>query len=407
MSTAVDKRALRFSAFAVAIALMAAFGIVSLSDVCGAGNSTVAASVQSNQDESPGAARSFVYTITNDNNANAIAAYRRDPQTGELALIGTYPTGGRGTGALVDSQSPLVANAEGTRLYAVNPASNNISVMAIKEDGSLEMIGSPVDSRGVEPASLALNGDLLYVANKGNQATPPNYAGFRIVGDELTRIKKGMRELNIGDDPGQVLFNRTGSVLIGTRINGRAIDSYTVRRNTRKYGRLRDVARIDNQPGPFGAAFNPAFDDHLFVSSVRLPGAASYRVTEDGAVIPINSVGNAPERAACWAVVHPNGQLAWISNTGSGSLSLYTINNNGLIALAGTRSTSAFGRLPFEIALDRSGQFLYVLHVAANNPNIFVLRLTGDTTSAGLADVAAFPIPTNVSPMGLVAVDQR
>src|ERR1041384_8230293 len=83
-------------------------------------------------------ASGFVYTITNPNGPNAIAAYRQDLQSGELNFIATYPTGGRGSGRFVDSQRPLVSNAEGTRLYAINPVSNDISVMAVKQDGALE-----------------------------------------------------------------------------------------------------------------------------------------------------------------------------------------------------------------------------------------------------------------------------
>ena len=97
--------------------------------------------------------RSFVYVIANQDGPNSIAAYRRDQESGELSFITTYPTGGRGTGRFVDSQSPLLANAEETLLYAINPASNDISVMAIRQDGSLELVGTPVPSRGIAPAS--------------------------------------------------------------------------------------------------------------------------------------------------------------------------------------------------------------------------------------------------------------
>src|SRR6266581_4169146 len=80
---------------------------------------------------------SFVYTITNPSGPNAIASYERNTETGELIFLGAYPTGGRGAGGLIDSQSPLVVNAAGTLLFAVNPGSNDISVMAINDDGSL------------------------------------------------------------------------------------------------------------------------------------------------------------------------------------------------------------------------------------------------------------------------------
>src|SRR6266849_10496586 len=90
----------------------------------------VKASAQSAEASAP-TARSFVYTITNPDGPNAIAAYERNAETGELIFLGAYPTGGRGTGRSIDSQSPLKVNAQGTLLFAVNPGSDDISVMGI------------------------------------------------------------------------------------------------------------------------------------------------------------------------------------------------------------------------------------------------------------------------------------
>src|SRR5882724_690050 len=97
-------------------------------------------------DATAAAERSFVYTITNPDGPNAIAAYELNTETGELIFLGTYPTGGRGTGGLIDSQSPLVVNASGTLLFAVNPGSDDISVMAINDDGSLALRDGHVHS---------------------------------------------------------------------------------------------------------------------------------------------------------------------------------------------------------------------------------------------------------------------
>jgi 6-phosphogluconolactonase len=358
------------------------------------------AAIEINQGVAGGS--SFVYTITNPNGANAIAAYERNPQTGELTFRATYPTGGLGTGSIIDSQSPLVVNATGTFLYAVNAQSNSISVMAIREDGSLEAVGAPVASRGVEPSSLALNGDLLYVANKGDGATAPNYTGFRVhVDGTLSRIKRRF-EMNIGDDPTQVLFNRAGDKLIGLRLGGRTIDCFTV---IRQNGRLRPLAQLGNQTGPFAAAFNPTNDSQLIVSDVRLPGAVSYSVTEQGQINQITAVSNAPDRAACWITIHNNGIYAWLANTGSSTLSLYTINNNGSLNLIGNHSTLAFGRAPFEIVLDKDNRFLYELNTRAGNQSIHVLRVTGSTENGGLEDIAAVSLPEGSAPAGLVVVE--
>jgi 6-phosphogluconolactonase len=350
----------------------------------------------------PQAGSSFVYTITNPNGANAIAAYERNRQTGELTFRATYTTGGLGTGSVIDSQSPIVVNAEGTFLYAVNAGSNSISVMAIGADGALAAVGAPVASRGVEPSSLALNGDLLYVANKGDGATPPNYTGFRVNPDgTLSRIKRRV-ELSIGDNPTQVLFNKAGDKLIGLRLGGRIIDCFTV---VRQNGRLRPLAQLGNQTGPFAAAFSPTNDSQLVVSDVRLPGAVSYTVSEQGQVNQVTAVSNAPDRAACWIAIHNNGIYVWLANTGSSTLSLYTINNEGALNLIGNHSTLAFGRAPFEIVLDKASQFLYELNTRAGSQSIHVLRVTGGTENGGLEDVATVGLPEGSAPAGLVVIE--
>lgn len=347
------------------------------------------------------AGRSFVYTITNPNGENAIAAYERDTETGELTFRATYATGGRGSGQIIDSQGPLVANEAGTFLYAVNVASNSISALSIARNGSLEVIGVYA-SRGVEPSSLALRGDLLYVANKGDGANPPTIAGFRVNADgTLTRIKR-LVELNLGDNPTQVLLNRAGDMLIALRFGGRIVDCYTV---VQKNGKLRPLAQLTNQAGPFAGVFNPLNDTQLIVSDARLPGAVSYSVTGLGQVNQIHAVRNSPNRAACWIAIHNNGQYVWLANTGTNTLSLYTIDGNGSLNLIGDHSTLAFGRAPFEIVLDKNSRFLYELNTAAGSQSIHILRVTGGTENGGLADVSSVNLPAGSAPAGLVVVE--
>ncbi|HSB10135.1 MAG TPA: hypothetical protein VLM38_11670 [Blastocatellia bacterium] len=344
--------------------------------------------------------RSFVYTITNPDGPNAIAAYEANAETGELVFLATYPTGGRGNGRIVDSQSPLVLDTEGSMLFAVNPGSDDISVMAMRDDGSLELLSSPVHSRGVEPASLALSNNLLYVANKGDAEHEPSYAGFFVQADgSLTRVRRRIA-LSQGDNPTQVLFNRGGNILIGIRFGSRGLDSFTVRSN----GRLRFLSELSNQRGPFAAQFNPADGQNLIVADARLPGASSYHVSETGSLSFVESAGNSPERAACWIVAHPDGSRAWVSNTGTHSLSLYTVGTGGVLSFIGSHRTADFGRSPFELALGSEGRFLYQLNVGAGFQSIHALRVTDDLLDGGLADIGAIGLPRGGSPIGLVVV---
>jgi 6-phosphogluconolactonase len=374
-----------------AIGLMALSMMISSATL---GGRVIAQSV----DPTAATGRSFVYTITNAKGPNAVAAYERNTETGELIFLGAYATGGRGTGGLIDSQSPLVVNAEGTLLFAVNPGSNDISVMAINEDGSLALRDGPVPSRGVGPASLALRGDLLYVANKGDAVDPPNYSGFLVESDgSLTSIKRRIG-LAFGDNPTQVLFTRDGGTLIGIRFGSGGLDLYAVKPN----GRLRLRSQLNDQGGPFAAVVNPVAGEQLIVADARLPGASTYVMSEDRSLTPITSVPNRPERAACWIVAHSDGSRAWVSNTGTNSLSLYTIGADGSLNLAGSHSTAEFGRTPFELALDPGSRFLYQLNVGAGNQSIHALRVTESFQDAGLADIGAIGLPAGSSPIGLV-----
>ncbi len=350
------------------------------------------------QQENAVAGKSFVYTILNPNGDNLIAAYERDKQTGVLTFRGTYPTGGRGTGRIIDSQSPLVTAFNGAFVITVNAASNTVSALAVQADGSLQLVGAPVSTRGIEPQSLAVHNDYLYIANKGDNTTPANIVGYRINTDGTLRRIKRMFQFNVGDNPTQILFNREGNILIGLLLGGRTIECLRVPSS----GKLKRIAQLANQTGPFAGVFNPLNDSQLVVGDVRLPGAVSYSLAGSGELTRLSAVSNGPERAACWITAHQNGAFYWVANTGSHSLSLYSLNGNGALTLVSNHSTLPFGRLPFEIVLDRDNRFLYELNISGT---IHVLRLTGNNTEAGLEDVGAVTLPAGSTPAGLVVVE--
>jgi len=187
-------------------------------------------------------------------------------------------------------------------------------------------------------------------------------------------------------------------MLIGIRFGSGGLDSYLVKPN----GRLRLRNRLNDQRGPFAAVFNPVDREQLIVADARLPGASSYAVGVDGSLSPITSVSNSPERAACWIAAHSDGTRVWVSNTGTNSLSLYTIGTGGSLNLQGTLSTAAYGRTPFEIALDPGNRFLCQLNVGAGNQSIHALRVTESSQDAGLAHIGAIGLPAASSPIGLV-----
>ena len=176
----------------------------------------------------PAAPTSFVYVESNNPNAgqNAVLAYRADPTTGALTPVpgGRYLTGGTGQRNAAealgpdDSDKEVIASPDGRFLFAVNQGSNTVSTFDVEPDGSLSLVeASPAPSGGVEPDSLSLSGDHLYVSNRGDGAegTPatvaPTVASFIVGADgTLFAVPSATVTLPKGLSPAQVLTSADG-----------------------------------------------------------------------------------------------------------------------------------------------------------------------------------------------------
>src|ERR1700730_10535372 len=104
--------------------------------------------------------------VQNDNAAgNQIIVYDR-ADDGTLTQAGIYATGGLGgalSGSVVDhlaSQGALTYDRQNRLLYAVNAASNTLSVFAVF--GDRLALRQVIDSGGVFPVSVAVLNGLVY-----------------------------------------------------------------------------------------------------------------------------------------------------------------------------------------------------------------------------------------------------
>src|SRR2546428_2262394 len=124
-----------------------------------------------------GGAAGAVYTQTNGAGGNAILAFSRSAG-GHLSPLGTYPTGGLGTGSGLGSQGAVTLTADGDLLLAVDAGSDDIASVAVRDDGRLALV-ERVGSGGGRPLSVTAHGGIAYVLNAGGSA---NIAGFTLDG---------------------------------------------------------------------------------------------------------------------------------------------------------------------------------------------------------------------------------
>src|SRR5436305_3580791 len=314
------------------------------------------------------------HVYVNDNTAgtNTIGAFDQHRNGSLTPMTGSpFAAGGAGTGTIVGSQGSIQTTANGDWVLAVDAGSNQISVLAVGSDGSLTPAdGSPVSSGGIEPVSIAVHGDLVYVANEGNGTTGSNYTGFRLSEDgQLTPLANSTVALPATALPGDILFNGTGRNLIGIEVgttdpSPSLIDSFLVGAD----GRLTAAAGSPfpaEAAGPFGSEFSPTDPHHLYVSNAHGgTNNGSVSAFSVNANAKLKSITGSPfadqQTAPCWVEISHDGRYLFAVNTGSTTISRYRLLANGTLSLIGSTPFKSSGSVrPFDARLDTSGTHLY------------------------------------------------
>jgi 6-phosphogluconolactonase len=345
-----------------------------------------------------------VYLDADTTGSNTVAAFDRHADGSLTPAPGSpFHIGGAGNGSGLPSQGAVQVTAGGGLLLAADPASNQVSVEYIHPDGTLSAVpGSPFSSNGVEPDSIAVHGDLVYVANEGNGG-PGNYTGFRLgLGGRLIPIPGSTVTLAAGAAPGDVTFNATGSRLVGTEVGTSLIDSYRVGFD----GRLNAAPGSPYTAqalGPFGSAFSPSKPDQLFVSNAHQgAGQGSVSVFRDGFDGHLSPLTSSPfangQSGTCWVTISPDGRILYAVNTGSGTISKYAIAGDGSLALLSNTTVNAqAGVGAVDPISSPDGRVLYVNESRIGAVAAFATNGSGVTELAG----SPYALPTGAGAAGI------
>jgi 6-phosphogluconolactonase (cycloisomerase 2 family) len=356
------------------------------------------------------------HVYVNDNSApvNAVAGFDRHAD-GTLTPIPGSPfvAGGSGTGHADASQGSLQLSADGRYLLAVDAGSNQISVLRIRPDGSLRAAeGSPVASNGVDPVSITVHHQLVYVANAGpgTSAGDTNYTGFRLNrGGHLRSIAGSTYALPGDSKPGQVLFNGTGTKLAGTRIAGSQIDSFTVGEGgllTPAPGSPFDAQAFSPPQGygQLGSEFSPTDPDRLFVSDAHTAGGgaafpglvSSFTDAANGTLTAVGAPVANDGGAACWVEISHDGRYLFVVNTASATVSSYSIGPGGTLTFLQSTLPGELGAGAEDARLSPDGSTLWVVVAGAN-------AVTGFSVTGGaLTPVSTASGPLGAAPSGIV-----
>ena len=380
-----------------------------------AGLPVLAATAFASAPLSAAAATHETHIYVNDNTAgvNTIAAFTENADGSLTPVAGSpFTTGGAGKGAIVGSQGSIQATADGRFILAVDAGSNKISVLRIRPNGSLAQVpGGTASSGGIEPISIAIHGDLVYVANEGDGTSGSNYTGFRLqVTGRLAPIAGSTVALPATANPGDILFNSTGKNLVGVEVG--TTDPSTFRIDSFAVGAGGLLTAASGSPfaaqsaGPFGSEFSPADPSRLYVSNAHAGAGngtvSAFNVASSGS---LSSIGGSPyadgQTAPCWVEVTHDGRYLFAVNTGSTTISSYAIQADGSLAVLGsTPFKSGAGIRPFDARVDPSGHFLYVVDAALDAVSAFAV------SGGSLQELTGppFALPSGATPFGVATV---
>jgi DNA-binding beta-propeller fold protein YncE len=397
-----------------------------------------------------GVATNVLYVETNDitPGQNAVLAFARASDGSLTPLTGSpFSIGGTGVGNPTqglgpdDSDQEILASPDHTRLFAVNAGSNTIAVLDIHADGSLTPVsGSPFPSGGIDPVSVGLSGNFLYVVNQDEDpaqdagAGSPNYTAFTVAANgTLTPIPSST--VSAGVSPSVALVSPDGKILFGSDFLA-PLKSMPAQPPLRAFaigasgtltpapGTPMAIPYVDGGSPPgtpvaLGLAVHPT-QKVLYVDFTLRGEVGAYSYDDTTGALTYVATATLSGPAPCWVRVSADGNFLYVTDTANDSVSVLDSSN----ALAPTEiqnlqlhdpgsllgdASPATASESYEEALSPDGKFLYVLSQRSTTSTtittgniLHVLSIGSDgKLTETVADVP-LSVPLGTRPQGVV-----
>jgi 6-phosphogluconolactonase len=337
----------------------------------------------------------------------AVTVFNPPPGGGSSSSL-TFTT----TPGAVDPQSIAVDSA-GKFAYVANAGCNGgvagyVSMYTINPTtGALAPIGPPVSSLDYTAESVTIDpaGKFAFVANAGDDYdSDGSVVSYTI--NATTGALTSTGAMIMGNCPGlcvpeSVTLDPSGKFAYvpngGGESNGVAM--YTINSTT---GALTSTGMIAVEGFAVSVAVHPSGKFAYAANANNTPGmagnvsmytinATTGALTSTG-TIAAGTIFGEPNPTAM--AVDPTGSFAYVANSGSNNVSMYSINTTtGILTSVGT---IASGTNPLSVAVDPTGKFAYVTNSGSNDVSTYTINATsGALTSTGM--VAAGQSPTSIA----------
>jgi 6-phosphogluconolactonase (cycloisomerase 2 family) len=349
------------------------------------------------------------------------------PGTAAVTVFNPAPGGGTSnsltfttTPGAVDPQSVAV-NPAGNFAYVASQGCSSgvggyVSMYTINPTtGALTSIGPPVSTNDVGTDSVTIDpfGKFAYVANEGLYATDGSVSAYSIdpTTGALTSTSGGIS----GNSPEFCCFTAVAvhpSDKFAYVANGdstpRSVSVYTINGAN---GALTYFGTIAAEGFPTSVVVDPS-GQFVYVaaetdSGTPGPGSVSmYAINvTTGALTSLGTIATGTmiaESSSNSIVVDPTGAFAYVTNSGSNNVSMYSINaTTGVLTSGGLIDA---GTTPLSVAVDPTGKFAYVTNFSSNDISMYTINATtGALTPVGTIATEQSPTSIAIHPSGKFA----
>jgi len=328
----------------------------------------------------------FAY-VTNTGD-HSVSVYSIDQTTGALTASSTVDTG-------TSPQSIAIAPT-GRFAYVANAVSNTISVYTINQSTGALTAGTAV-AAGNNPRSLAVDsfGRFLYAANFRSNTI----SVYTI--NQVTGALTAGTAVATGTNPQSIKVDPAGLAVYVLNNYDNTVSTYSINQSTGALTpayiscTLQQPVSLSCATGTSELTWVPKFayaaNSGSNTVSVYTINATTGALTSGTTV----ATGNSPYSVA----VDPFGRFAYTANYNNNNVSVFRINATTGALTPGTAVSA--GTNPYSVAVDPSGRFAYVANYGSNNVSVYTIdQTTGALTAGTAASTGSAPSSVAVDPTG-------
>ncbi len=327
------------------------------------------------------------YAYVLNHNSNTISTLSIDTLTGAITSAGSAAPAGDGPDA-------IATNGLGTLAVVANNVGKTLSVYRINgTNGALTALASPVATQSLHPRSVAISGNLIFVA-VGDYLGVNKLLTYRVNTTAPSVTLTDTRDLPTGGIATSVDVNGEGTLVMATVAGANTLSMFSINFTT---SGLVEAAGSPVIPGtnPRAARFSPS--GNLALVANRGGDVAVYAVSATGGLTakagsPYPTGGTSPSAMA----IDATGTLVYVTNADSNNLSSFALDSAVGSLTPVTGSPFAVGANPQSVSVDRGSLLVFVGN--RGDGTVSVLRAGAANV---LTPVTGSPITVGSEPSGI------